>query len=151
MPSCRPTCRRGFTLVEILIVVIILGILAAIVIPQFSNASTDARNTNLQTTLGSIRNQIEIFKGQHNDQPPQLTGMWTLLTGQSDTAEVSVANPTGTKWGPYLMSPAINPINNKTAVSSANSDTNAGWYYQPSGIGFTFMARNIDGTVNTAY
>jgi len=40
---------RGFTLVEILIVVIILGILAAIVIPQFSSASNDARRSNVQT------------------------------------------------------------------------------------------------------
>ena len=110
-----------------------------------------AISRQLHIQLGSIRAQIEIFKGQHNDQPPQLTGMWTLLTGRSDTTEVSVANPSGTRWGPYLSSPAINPVNNKTAVSSANTDTNAGWYYQPSGIGFTFMARNIDGTVNTSY
>ncbi len=147
----RHTARRGFTLVEILIVVVILGILAAIVIPQFSNASGDARNTNIQTTLGSIRAQIEIFKGQHNDQPPQLTGMWTLLTGRSDTTEVSVANPTGTRYGPYLTSPAINPLNNQTGVSSAAVDAAAGWYYQPTGIGFTFAARNVDGSVNTVY
>jgi general secretion pathway protein G len=142
---------RGFTLVEILIVVIILGILAAIVIPQFTNASSDARTSNLRTTLGTIRTQIELFKGQHNDQPPQLTGMWTLLTGKSDAGETSVANPTGTQFGPYLLSPGINPLNNLTGVSSANTDAAAGWYYQPSGIGFTFMARNLDGTVNAAY
>src|SRR5437868_4840092 len=52
--------NRGFTLVEILIVVIILGILAAIVIPQFANASSDARLTNLRTSLANVRNQIEI-------------------------------------------------------------------------------------------
>src|SRR4051794_25614562 len=75
---------RAFTLVEILIVVIILGILAAIVIPQFANASSDARTTNLRTTLSNVRNQIEVFKGQHNDLPPQLTGMWALLTTSSD-------------------------------------------------------------------
>src|SRR5271170_2162035 len=100
-----PTSRtpRAFTLVEILIVVIILGILAAIVIPQFANASTDARNANLQTTLNSVRNQIELFKGQHNDQPPQLTGMWALMLDRSDTTETSVASPVGSAWGPYLQ------------------------------------------------
>ncbi|MGN6370163.1 MAG: prepilin-type N-terminal cleavage/methylation domain-containing protein [Phycisphaerae bacterium] len=145
------THRRAFTLVEILIVVIILGILAAIVIPQFANASTDARASNLKTTLNSVRNQIELFKGQHNDQPPQLTGMWTLLTTSSDTNETSVAAPTGTRWGPYIQSPPINPLNNQTAVSSAANDPNAGWYYQPSGIGFTFSARDAAGDVITTY
>ena len=43
--------NRGFTLVEILIVVIILGILAAIVIPQFTSASSDARNSSVASTL----------------------------------------------------------------------------------------------------
>jgi general secretion pathway protein G len=142
---------RGFTLVEILIVVIILGILAAIVIPQFANASSDARTTNLQTTLNSVRNQIELFKGQHNDQPPQLAGMWALLTATSDTTETNVAAPTGTRWGPYLQSAPINPMNSMTAVSSNATDTTAGWYYQPAGIGFTFMARNADGSINTSY
>ena len=43
--------KSGFTLIEILIVVIILGILAAIVIPQFSNASNDARKSSLASTV----------------------------------------------------------------------------------------------------
>lgn len=151
MCKCRHRQHRGFTLVEILIVVIILGILAAIVIPQFTNASTDARNTNLQTTLNSVRNQIEVFKGQHNDMPPQVLGMWILLLTFSDTTETNVAAPSGSKWGPYLQSAPINPLNNLTPVSSSASDPAAGWYYQPAGIGFTFSARNADGSVNTNY
>ncbi len=143
--------RRGFTLVEILIVVIILGILAAIVIPQFANASTDARTSNLRTTLNEVRNQIELFKGQHNDQPPQLTGMWTLMTTSSDTTETATASPTGTRWGPYLQAMPVNPLNNFTTVSSAVTDANAGWYYEPSGIGFTFSARDATGAIITTY
>src|SRR3954464_13460483 len=95
-----PINRRGFTLVEILIVVIILGILAAIVIPQFSNASSDARLTNLRTTLANVRNQIEIFKTQHNEQAPDLAAMWTVMTAATDTTEYASAAPTGSHWGP---------------------------------------------------
>jgi hypothetical protein len=73
------------------------------------------------------------------------------LTGTSDTTETNVASPTGTRWGPYLQSAPVNPINSMSAVSSNSTDTTAGWYYQPAGIGFTFMARNADGTINTSY
>ena len=61
------------------------------------------------------------------------------------------AAPTGTHWGPYLQAVPINPLNGMTGVSSAASDANAGWYYQPAGLGFTFYSRNADGSVNTAY
>ena len=53
MPHTSLRKPRGFTLVEILIVVIILGILAAIVIPQFTNASTDARKTRVDVALSN--------------------------------------------------------------------------------------------------
>jgi general secretion pathway protein G len=75
--------RKGFTLIEILIVVIILGILAAIVIPQFTNASQDARKNSLTSQLQTIRSQIELYKLQHRDQLPNLldaTLGWTQLT-----------------------------------------------------------------------
>jgi general secretion pathway protein G len=142
---------RGFTLVEILIVVIILGILAAIIIPQFANASSDARTTNLRTTLANVRNQIEIFKAQHYDTAPSLAGMWTLLTSMSDTSEANSAAPAGTRWGPYLGAVPVNPFNSQTGITSAPVDTAAGWYYEPAGVGFTFYARSIDGSINTSY
>lgn len=147
----RRTTERGFTLVEILIVVIILGILATIIIPQFANASSDARTTNLRTTLANVRNQIEVFKAQHNETAPALSGMWILLTGQTDTTEATTSAPTGTHWGPYLQAAPTNPFNNLTGISSADVDAAAGWYYQPAGLGFTFYPRNVDGSINTSY
>src|SRR5438045_2522947 len=61
------TRKSGFTLVEILIVVIILGILAAIVIPQFTNASQDARKNSLTSQLQTVRSQLELEKLQNRD------------------------------------------------------------------------------------
>ena len=149
--SSRTSARNGFTLVEILIVVIILGILAAIVIPQFAGASADAKITNLRTSLANVRNQIEVFKAQHNETAPALAGMWGLLTGRSDTSEGTSVAATGTHWGPYLQAPPVNALNGLTGISSADVDLNAGWYYQPNGLGFTFYSRNPDGSVNMSY
>jgi type II secretion system protein G len=54
--------RRGFTLIEILIVVVILGILASIVVPQFSNASQEATASSIRSQLQTIRGQVELFR-----------------------------------------------------------------------------------------
>ena len=62
--------KKGFTLVEILIVVVILGILAAVVIPQFTNASTEAKENSLKSDLRTMRSQIELYKIRNSDTPP---------------------------------------------------------------------------------
>ena len=65
----RNRTKKAFTLVEILIVVVILGILAAIVVPQFTNATQDAQGGNLKAQIKSLQNQIELFKAKTNSYP----------------------------------------------------------------------------------
>jgi len=120
--------KSGFTLVEILIVVIILGILAAIVIPQFTNASTDARKASLVSQLQTLRSQIQLFKLQHNDILPDLVAnQWaqmmskTDLTGAVNTAAAGI-------FGPYLESQPINPLNGFKLVALAPG-AGVGWTY----------------------
>jgi general secretion pathway protein G len=64
--------KKGFTLVEILIVVVILGILAAIVIPQFTSASDEARLSSLTSDLQSLRAQIQLYHIRTNAYPATL-------------------------------------------------------------------------------
>src|SRR5580698_6613116 len=103
------TPRRGFTLIEILIVVIILGILAAIVIPQFSSASTDARNSSLSTTLQTLNMQIQTYKLQHNDKLPDLVAGWDCITYKTDV-NANIAPANGPAVGPYLQSVPTNSL-----------------------------------------
>ncbi len=116
------TKKSGFTLVEILIVVIILGILAAIVIPQFTNASTEARENSARSLVQTIRSQVELYKMQHGDLYPTTnadadnpsggTWEWGHMTGKS---------PAG--YGPYLQQTPGNPLrNNASGVHIVDTD-----------------------------
>ena len=125
MTVVRRTRKGGFTLVEILIVVIILGILAAIVIPQFTSASQDARKNSLTSQLQTLRSQIELYKLQHLDQlPTELTGaspnwsQFTLKTNDQGTTGTGTAFP----FGPYLQADPKNPLNGGSAVLVVGAD-----------------------------
>ncbi len=104
----RKQMARGFTLVEILIVVVILGILAAIVIPQFTSASETAKASSLVTQLQTIRSQLELYQVQHNGNYPtlvQLNADWAVMTSETDNAGVIAA---GNPFGPYLQQSPVN-------------------------------------------
>ena len=143
--------RRAFTLVEIMIVVLLLGLLAAIVLPQFTTATQDTRDTSVKTNLQYIRGQIELFKSQHNENPPQLAGLWNLMQTSSASTETNLANPTGAAVGPYLKGTPLNPWNGLTTVNSAATDSAAGWYYTASANSYDLRIRNLDGSINTNY
>jgi general secretion pathway protein G len=128
MNAIRKHSARGFTLVEILIVVIILGILAAIVIPQFTNASEDARKSSLVSQLQTLRSQIELFKLQHRDAYPTSTGLptgtwdWDMLTEKTNDDLTQTGTP---KLGPYLQAPPVNGLTGGSNMRSVTDDATA--------------------------
>ena len=133
--------NQGFTLVEILIVVVILGILAAIVIPQFTQASTEARESSLVSNLQTIRSQIELYKIQHLDAPPtDATTFVDQMTDLSTSDGVAAAAPGLGVFGPYLQKVPVNPFNNDAGIAGGLTD---GWTYTNTGNGsYTFVAND---------
>ncbi len=124
--------NKAFTLVEILIVVIILGILAAIVIPQFTQASEDARESALASDLQMMRSQLELYKVQHLEYYPHVdpsdgsfetAATWAtrLLTETDNMGDSTTA---GTGVGPYMQKIPSNPfVPSTTTVMVTFSDT----------------------------
>ncbi|MBK6716904.1 MAG: type II secretion system protein [Burkholderiales bacterium] len=124
--TLRLAAQRGFTLVELLIVVIIMAILAAIVIPQFSSATSDTKEAALDSNLAGLRNAVELYKAQHSVYPGDVTSgsggtcntTGTAGNGAADSAQAfmdqllayssaagatcTVGDATTYKYGPYL-------------------------------------------------
>ena len=123
--------RRGFTLIEILIVVVMIAIMAMIVIPKFSDASDQARDASLAEDLQMLRGQIEVFKVHHGGIPPGQAGQDIVaqLTGKTDDSGAVTA--TG-RHGPYMLIFPTNPWTNKATVESGTDSPGGGdhgWYY----------------------
>jgi len=118
---------RGFTLVELLIVVIILGILAAIVVPQFTEASSDAQANSLTSNLRVIRGQIELYKIQHNGNYPSPVGSFVTLM----TTKTNPDGSAGGTLGPYLISMPKNPFTSTSDVTTDPLGPGKAWYFDP--------------------
>jgi general secretion pathway protein G len=129
--------------VEILIVVVILGILAAVVVPQFVDASDDAKEATLVSSLATIRKQIELYKLQHGGRGPHVNelgmpdpvnGLDVRLVSRTDAS--GKIDPNG-KYGPYLQRWPSNPFCDDAVASlikpgigtSPPRDGTTGWYY----------------------
>jgi len=105
--------RRGFTLIEILIVVVILGILAAIVIPQFTNASQEAAESSVKSQLQTVRSQVELFRVRNNGNlPANFADLMTPPAGEDPYLQKEPTLPTGYEfvWGDNASTPNVETI-----------------------------------------
>jgi len=139
--------RAGFTLVEILIVVVILGILAAIVVPQFTSAAQESRENSLKMDLHRLRIQIEVYKAHHNDVYPSLADFENQLTMASDVdGNTAALGTAGYIYGPYIRELPNNPLTGgKTVGSGAIGSSD--WYYNET----TGEFRANDSATSAAY
>lgn len=144
--------KCGFTLLEILIVLAILGIIAAIILPLYENSTTQkTKESAAKENLRILRNAIELYTAQHNGAPPGYPGGNKSGTPNSPTFMLQLCSatnsdgasaPIGTEGyplGPYLSAIPKNPFNdsdvvkiytNSTAISSTATGT-SGWLYKP--------------------
>ncbi len=131
------TTGSAFTLVEVLIVVVILGVLAAIVVPQFTRATEDAQAGNLSAQLETLNNQLELYRAQHHSQAPidlvaggavsistQNFGPWTTMITEGYLRSAP-RNPACPKTG---VGPTLG--DNQYAVVPGNPVNNTGWNFR---------------------
>lgn len=127
-PKLGRTARSGFTLVEVLLVVAIVGVLGGVVVTVYGDASSDAKDAALMQNLQSIRVAVERFKVDHNGQLPgftQLDDIGDHLTKYTNAAGAVSTTPSPSyPYGPYLPGSAIvNPVNQGYAVALSSDPT----------------------------
>lgn len=116
--------NQGFTIVELLIVIVVIGILALLVITTYSGIQAKARNSKRQTDIQSIQTQVEAFFSQ-NGYYPSLTDLnsstWlgTNMKSLDQNALVDPSNPTQSKT--LASSPAAKQYSYQVTDSSGNS------------------------------
>lgn len=180
--SCRNLIRTvknrdGFTLIEMLIVIIILGILAMVIIPQISVSTDDAKVSTLKTNLAGLRSAIEIYYAQHGNvypgstktaagvvvPPVDVDAAKTAFLNQMTLFSDADGNTNATKttvfqFGPYIKGDSLpaNPYADKEVVCELTASLpvtrtpsgTAGWRYLPI-LGIIFA--NDAGTGHSAY
>ena len=85
--------QRGFTLIEVLLVMVILTVLAAVVVPKFTNRSKDARKTAAHTDIANLEVALDAYEVDTGRYPTTSEGLKALVENPSNSND----------WkGPYL-------------------------------------------------
>ena len=93
---------QGFSLIEIMVVVVILGILASIVVPKIMSRPDEARKVNAQQDIQSIQNALDLYKLDNGFYPTTDQGLEALV-------KKPTTPPVPQNWQPYLKSLPIDP------------------------------------------
>lgn len=144
--------KKAFTLIELMIVVAVLGILAAIVVPQLQGNTLQAKESTARDSLAALRTQIELYKLEHNGKLPGYRGAMAVAeptcvqqfeytTSATGFLSGTTTPSSGFPYGPYVRKFPSNPLNTAgdpdaikyvplaTAFAAA-ADNSTGWLYK---------------------
>jgi type II secretion system protein G len=118
--------KRAFTLVELLIVIIIIAVLAAIAIPKFANSSQRSKDAALHADLKLYRNALELYKADTGAYPTTLADLAATTAPANGVDATSGASKAiaSTDWkGPYLQAVETDPENGAAFGYSTTAGT----------------------------
>jgi competence protein ComGC len=130
--GCKIMRKNGFTIVELMVIVMIFGILAVMFVPKLSYTRQHNPSSALNTNLQKVRAQIELYKFHHKGDLPAFKGESPAQFLRRMTTQTDVKGKSGTEFGPYLDSIPANPANGKHTVridgDAAGTNTH-GWRF----------------------
>ena len=142
--------RQGFTLVELMLVVAILGILGALAMPVYTEHTLKAKESAVRSNLNVMRAQIELYKLQHKTAAPGYVNgagadaATLVLQFEGTTTEAGQTSPNKLPAAPFLYGPYLkripeNPYNKLSTIAyvavaadfaAAADGTSSGWLYK---------------------
>lgn len=116
---------RGFTLVELLVVIVVLAVLAAIVLPKFMNSGQRAKESALRSDLKLLRNAVSLYDADTGYYPSSLADLSaTSAPSNGLDASGNQQSINASDWhGPYLQTIPDDPISGSAFTYSSTSPT----------------------------
>jgi len=126
MTSLRKTAAKGFTIVELLIVIVVIGILAALVVVTYSGIQAKARDTERKTDIKALHGQLEAYQAQNGKYPTlaNVNDPTFRSTNMKGLDAAALADPKNPASQTLVAAPAANAY--AYAVAPAACDNGAG-------------------------
>ena len=96
--------QQGFTLIELMVVLVIIGVLAALIVPNVLDRADDARVTAAKTDIANLTQALKLYKLDNQRFPTAEQGLQALVSKPT-------ANPVPANWRPYIDKLPADPWN----------------------------------------
>jgi len=91
----RPRTQRGFTLIELMVVLVIIGVLAALIVPNVLSRTDDARATAARTDIANLVQALKLYRLDNQRYPTAEQGLQALVSKPA-------TQPMPGNWRPYI-------------------------------------------------